>query len=206
MKSNEFIIEDVSVFEVEQFVNRIKQDCQPFLKQANGRHMYRGLGNATKPFMGKSVRLTNRKPKDVPIIFHDMINTYFTKKFGAPFRNAMFCSSMLTFADYYGNIYSVYPIGDFEFVWSSEVEDLYMELDEIDPDYKKEIKQLNNTSKIKATKQILNVIKDSYSNSNLQGALDSGNEIMIRCNSYYAVANKIVQDPMYNFERLMNEK
>ena len=210
MKSTEFITEDINVEDVQKYVELIKQDCGPFLQQAKGEYLYRGLGTETDPFVGNSIRLKNRTPKDVPLLLHNNINKFFNKKFGSPFRNAMFCSGDIHFADFYGKIYVVFPIGKFEFLWSTDVDDLFMSWDEYDPSLSPDFKQLSQESQEidfkDAIKTFLKDTKNTYINDNLAQAIKSNNEIMIRCERYYAVKLDIVQDPIYNFERLMNEK
>jgi len=207
MKSNEFLTEEI---QVKEMVSKIQQDCQPFLNEANGRLIYRGLGTSTEPFMKKSVRLKDRKPKDVPILLHKTINSFFKKKFGAEFRNAMFCSGDIHFADFYGKIYAIFPIGDFKFVWSTHVDDLFMAWDEYDPSQSADFLQYTDetqTQEIKdSIKMFLKTYKNTYKNNNLEHAIISNNEIMIRCENYYAVKLKIVEDPQYNFMRMLDEK
>ena len=85
-----------------------------------------------------------------------------------------------------------------------------MSWDEYDPSLSSDFKQLSQESQEidfkDAIKTFLKDTKNTYINDNLAQAIKSNNEIMIRCERYYAVKLDIVQDPIYNFERLMNEK
>ena len=194
MKSKSFILEDAQD-KIEEYVGLIKRDCMGFIRQANGQYLYRGLGTASDEFLSKSIRLTGRMPKDVPSLLHYTINEYFINNFGAPFRNAMFCSGSQHLADFYGNIYGVFPIGNFDFVWSPEVDDLYMEWDEVEHD--EHDVMVDN---------LMDEVAQTYKNDNLEQAIKSNNEIMVRTRDYYAIKNEIIQDPKYNFTRLLYEK
>jgi hypothetical protein len=64
----------------------------------------------------------------VPKVIHDRINKFFVDKFGQPFRNAMFATSDHDTAFEYafggmetGETYVVFPVGDFDFIWSKRV-------------------------------------------------------------------------------------
>lgn len=162
----------------------IQADCVPFLTAINyntGFSMYRGVKGLSKdaPFI-KAKCPVNRTPKDMDEDHHKWIDSWFFKKYGIRYRsNAIFCSGRRETAVTYGELYSVFPIGNFDFCWSPNVRDLYLEIDESEQyfDSKKEVYGLlpdldyhNNTS-----------ISDFCT------GIKSGNEMMIHCNEYYLV-------------------
>jgi len=66
-----------------------------------------------------------RLPKDTPKILHRISNIVFKKKFGWPVRDGVFTTSGRYTASDYGRVGVFYPIGDYKYAWSSEVEDFY---------------------------------------------------------------------------------
>jgi len=107
MKSTEFIIEDADA---------VKRDCRPFLQQAHGLKVYRGI-NSGEHFLHKKARLGDRIPKDTSPRQHREFNHQFLTQFGENFRNGIFASGDDGIASNYGDVYSIYPIGEFKFLW-----------------------------------------------------------------------------------------
>jgi hypothetical protein len=70
----------------------------------------------------------NRIPLDTPEEIHDLLNTKFVEKFGWEARNGVFCylkDATHNTSTGYGVPYMIFPIGDFEYLWSPNVFDLY---------------------------------------------------------------------------------
>jgi len=199
MKSKDFLIEDnkikqaiknddISVKDA-SMLSLIKRDCQPFLQAVDykpilGHPLYRGIVVPfdADPFISKKVRLTNRKPRNTHIELHAEINDYFTEAFGAPFRDAIFCSGRWADASYYGRPYYIFPRGNFQYLWSPKVPDLYEKL-EVD------IRQHPG-------KTIEYIKKLEYQTTELQRGIDSNNEIMIRCDSYYGINERHIRNTL----------
>jgi hypothetical protein len=177
------------IVEVFNALKQIKKECQPFLKAVdyqpfNKYAILRGLKNTNGELhVKKQVRLGDRKPKDTPHDLHEIINDYFTDKFGEPFRNAMFVVGSDRIAGEYGQQYSIFPAGNFTFLWSDQITDLYEEL-AID-----EMSFLRNGQ----ADQVLS----SYRNTDLQRAILSKHEIMIRCESYHGLFTDLTGHPTY---------
>ncbi len=73
------------------------------------------------------------------------------------------------------------PIGDFDFYWSSEINNLYDYIDDIYSD-------ITTISGPMDEEDADNIVK-KYSNKNLKYALESKNEINIKCDEYYLLDN-----------------
>jgi len=187
MKSKEFIIEDYGTLKEQQaWVNLIKRDCKPYLKdikRIDNYRLYRGMKHIQDAFSKRKIRLNDRTPTDTPQIIHDAINNYFNDAFGAPFRNAMFCSGDYGEIQEYGEGYVIFPIGNYEFVWSPNIEDLYKIWDEYQPEFPDDV----DAYKRMAADFVEREIVDKYTNRHMTKAIESGNEVMVRCNEYYAV-------------------
>lgn len=198
MKSTEFINEgnDGPVIPEKEWLKIVKsihRDCKPFLQQAKGGTLYRGLGNADDDFLKKKVRLTDRVPKDMPQEIHNKLNQYFLMKHGGKFRNALFVSGDMSVAIEYGNLYRIFPIGQFEFLWSPKVFDLYQDWEEYEP---KKWDVENRDIKLKEALKFFHdeILKDGYTTDNLAAAIQSKNEIMLRGRNYYAVNEDLFDD------------
>jgi len=203
MKSTDFLNEYDEQAWTEQewakIVKTIKWDCKPFLTQAKGKILFRGLGYARDDFMKKTVRLSDRVPKDMPEEIHNKLNKFFVMKHGAPFRNALFLSGDNAQADEYGSLYRIYPIGNFEFLWSPAVNDLFSSWEDYaygwDAEYgypEENLRDFHNE-----------ILKNNYTTNDLAKAIGSGNEIMLRCKSYYAIDDTSFQNLPENWQEML---
>ena len=183
----------------------IKQNCQPYLQQNSGAvnryALYRGVRSTKGAPNGirKEVRLTDRKPKDMPHSLHQFINGYFKKNYGAAFRSAIFATGSSGSAGEYGEMYIIFPAGEFQYLWSPDYEDLYSitseyGFDQIAPS------SMSNEEKVEWQENAKEALQDevlsSYQTDKLEAAIDSSHEIMIRCSHYYGIH----ADVMYNKE------
>jgi len=176
-----------------RFVEQIKRDCQPFLKQVsnlpfNRLSLYRGLGNESAPYLTKTVRLKNRQPSDTSLEMHQIIQGYFKRNYGEAFRSAMFATGSSATSSDYGESYKIFPIGDFTFLWSNDIEDLFAVLGETELSGDVSFFKNDNPTEFNT---VVNLFKDevlaTYQTTNLPNAIDSQHEIMIRVPKYYAM-------------------
>lgn len=116
----------------ENLIRLIYKNCQPYLKQAlkDKRYplfIFSGRNYKGDWFKGK-VR-TDRRPTDTNLELHNDLNKEFVKKFGYPVRSAsIFCSGDQGVAESYGDSYFIFPIGNFKFVWSPDISDLFLHI------------------------------------------------------------------------------
>lgn len=192
MKLREYLIEDTNKVDI----SMIKRDCKKWLDFSKGLFVYRGI-----KIHDKIVRIDtnkNRKPKDTPLNLHKKIDEIFYKKFGwKPRSEGVFCTGNISTANLYGEIYVIFPIGDFEILWSEEVEDLYIKsgtfsmyasmLDQLISAFM--LKDSSHYSDEKGMKRLV----DTYKNKDLYGAIKSENEIMIKCDQYYAISVSYIE-------------
>ena len=187
----------MKLIEVSHFTNPAKaadiiiSKCKPFLETINyntlNETLYRGVHSNSRQYMqvDKETGLRvvnginpNRQPKDTDARIHKCINEAFVKKYGVPFRNGTFTSGNLQQAHTYGNMVSViFPIGDFKFLWSAEIDDLYIaSLDVID-------RFEAYSSAAKTPENITAELLDwaNYQDTDLVKGIQSGNEIMLYC-------------------------
>jgi len=175
--------------EVKNTLIKIKKFCKPYLQQnkepLDGNALYRGLGTSTADALTKSVQVDKRPPMTTPLVVHNAVNDYFISEFGEPFRNSIFCTGNRRRAKGYGNLYVIFPIGSFDYLWSPKVIDLFYYWQNINFKLKGEDEDNPTNETING---FINHLKMcGYTASGLDNAIDSNREIMIRCHQYYAI-------------------
>jgi len=191
MKSTEFLNEGV-VDAMEEMLVLIKRDCQPYLQQNKSAlvelPLWRGMNTGDEkdtrgPFRKKSVRLSDRIPKDTPQDIHDELNFGLQKKYGHPYRNALFVTGAKGQTYNYGDAFIIFPIGHFEFIWHPDIRDLW---DTIATAYSLDPRdsKIPNETMDKITYFML---KADYQTTDLEKAISNRGEIMMWCKSYYAI-------------------
>ena len=187
----------------DNITNELLANCSPFLKQIDYNivqyPLYRGFfhdqsaASLSNELIKQPGFTENRVPTGNDQEIHDGVNAVFVKLFHFPFRNGTFVSSNLKDARCYGNVSLIAPIGEFHFLWSKEVHDLYHS-------YKMFIREYIN-AKGPAPRNDLGLLDRLYlkhiadnefhfQTTDLKGAIMSGNEIMIYCNEYYKIPMK----------------
>jgi len=156
----------------------------------------------------------DRRPKDLSIDLHVLFDNAFEEVFGWKARSqGLFTSGHKSDTSSYGRPYVVFPIGQFNFIYSKEITDLYTDLDNSLRNYniitkynlkiknkKKLIKMWDSYDedyqhraqlRIQMLKQYPEIVKalvaQEYTDKNLSEGLKAHNEIMINCDKYVAV-------------------
>ena len=160
------------------------KNCQPFIKALRGVQNF-GLWRGAKKLIDTSRLIsvrTDRQPMDTSRETQNMLDKIFFKKFGWKARSeGLFGTGNKSFASMYGRPHLVFPVGQFKFIWSPEIKDLYTDMIERDmwiwerdPDggfgiLSKSIDEAN------------------YTDKDFHSAIGSGHEIMIKCKEYYLI-------------------
>jgi hypothetical protein len=113
----------------------IEKECKPFLElmvEKNLKPLLRGAHKidpekAVITGLYKKKSRINRKPKDMPTDIQELFDNFFIDKFGWPARSS---GVFTTFSDKitygYGNEdFIVLPIGEFNYIWNPNIEDLF---------------------------------------------------------------------------------
>lgn len=198
MKLNEALIMLDKQENLDMFIEHVIRDCKSFLNAKKpGEVVYSGRKQSGANFLYNHPVRKNRKPLHTPQIVHETIDDWMKEKFDHRFRSdAIFVTGFYSAAEAYGDVYSIYPIGDFNFLWSSEIDDLYNDIISILRSKLGisllDIKSINNPSSKAKVNAALNKLDDeleelNYQDTNLSAGIDSGNEIMIISDSYHAV-------------------
>lgn len=192
MKIQEIVFESYNhIIDEDEWLELVKRECQPYLNSRPvGEHLYRGYGelrhdDKTYPNFFKGKLRQQRKPLTTSPLHHNLMNNYFIQKFGQQFRNSIYTTGNLGFAERFGKLYAIFPIGNFSFLWSPNIVDFYSGRLPVPSSFIKRLFKSNRD--LDQTK--LNVILDklNYTTENLAKAILSGNEIMIRCKEYYSI-------------------
>jgi len=110
-------------------VSLIKRDCKQYLKIFKSVEreecLFKGSDSIRKDDIIKiKSRLDNRIPRNTDKEIHDYLNKLFKDMFGWNVRNGVFVTPAHYDAELYGDVCLFFPIGNFKYVWSPEVNDL----------------------------------------------------------------------------------
>jgi hypothetical protein len=186
----------------------IYDQCMPFISESKKANlMYRGshskgglIGIYDVPEIEDKVNAyekevrKDRTPLSTWKPLHDYIDHYMKEKFDINGRKgSMFCMGKYgdIFTGGYGKTNVVFPIGDFKFLWSPHVEDLFDQIEMYLMDDRQKDKSLRkqymdgdkfNNEELDAYFNSLN-----YTDRDLDYALSIKREIMVECDRYISI-------------------
>lgn len=99
---------------------QIQKYCQPFLRESDGRPMFRGVWtNDAKVGMYRTMFVRkDRKPKDAAPVQSKAFNDWFKKNHGiSPRTEGLFVTGNYHEAEPYGKPHFTLPMGEFKYVW-----------------------------------------------------------------------------------------
>ncbi len=188
MRLQSYLIEYAGSGEFPPIAGDIIKNCKPFIKQLKGAHnlLLRG-SSKSNPGIIKLKPRKDRRPMSTPYAVSELLDEYFKKRFGwKPRSEGIFCTGKYNTALFYAGsisaVNTIWPIGNFKFLWSNEISDLFGTIQDI-----------ASKEGIPASEYFLNnpeeldKLSAKYQNTSLATAIDKGNEIMIGCNAYYMV-------------------
>lgn len=174
---------------LKEILELIQENCKPYIKRLKEcdkyRILVRGTYDSIEIFNEYNHNLDNRIPRNMPNDIHNSINLRFLSEFGWKIRNGVFCFGYnlgkKNPCNYcYGPNYFIFPKGDFEFIYSQNISDLWI--------YFMQTKGETN--------ELINDLV--FSNGTLNDALKSGdiengfsNEISLKTTNYYLVSMKL---------------
>lgn len=163
---------------VDKTLEEIISECQPYIQQSKGEFIFRGIKHPFGEFQIIGTDITaykmdvrmDRHPRDSDQFTHDESDKFLRDKFGIAGRSqALFVTASPSVAEGYGPVYVILPRGEFRFVWSPKIGDLYG----IEFDSREDAEQA--------------MTDFEYQTTDLHDAIESRNEIMIACRDYYAI-------------------
>ena len=168
----------------------ILRDCKKFLKDSKGLPLYRGMAGTIGMIAKKSIR-TDRVGG---FIFLNPVDELMKQSgFKAHRKNSALCTGNKNVAVGYGAVYQIFPIGDYNFSWSSVVHDYFYDIRENSDSgetikYQFVYRKMNDEDRQKWIEGWWERRKSSYKTSNMDQAIKSGNEILLAGKEYYAVS------------------
>lgn len=168
----------------DNIIELIKRDCKPWLGKAK-ELVYRGMQKKVDAPFKQEVR-ADRQPRNTDGELHKAMDDWFNDNFGFRARSAaVFVTGDFDDAKSYGQAYAIFPIGDFKFVWSPNVGDLYMSMHNETPG-----------------RVPLKLERFKFQDDELEKAISSGFEIMIKCKDYYAVPVISIKEAKFVWDQL----
>lgn len=183
----------------------------PYLKKVGGfenavfkKPLFRGVNF----FMHDPIKTVeveqNRKPIDTPEPIHNIINSWFLKRTGIPFRSAsVFCTGDWTEARGYargeGHVVTIMPVGEFNYCWSPVYDDMYEDLGH----YVYKLDQISGANRDKTTDFLLKnpsnitnfLMKGKYQvNKGLIQAIAAKKEVMINCQQVMVISQDWINE------------
>lgn len=218
MRLKSYINEIMDPSEAALISEKIKTMCKPFLKEfGENFKFYRGMRERIN-YTFKNVR-TDRKPKDMRKSISTALNIVLNEKIGwKPRTEGVFAATKARDAERYGNIYIIYPVGKYKYVYWTEFRDsIYLQNKILDYYLRRIYKNLDSTeyynnvaesirlnkklspelmaNLIRATKQ---AIKDFPPKTNgLKKHKNKRIEVTIKCKQYIAVKEKDPEDSIF---------
>lgn len=172
-----------------KIIEMIKRDCGPFLNAAKHKLMFRGvagLHSAQRNIEGRMVYYKkdvrkDRRPLSSGKIDHELMDEWFESEFRlTPRSTGLFGigAKGFDFTNSYGSPCIIFPIGPIKYVWSPKVTDIYVNM---------HIPAEDRETPAIYREAVFKFLEDSnYTDINLDKALETRNEIMVVCSSYYA--------------------
>lgn len=192
-------------------LEKFKKDCAPFLSHLRGESgktvLYHGTINYPKGTWEIRSFTERTKPRDSSREVHDAANSFFKDRFGIEARNWLFTTGRARDAHLYAKtadgVLAIFPIGNFEWICSTDknAHDLTGTYSRIVTDVM--IADVTNSlSYDERHKVALNdMVKRLrlmkwYHNTELERCAESENEIMLKCDRFYAF--KYLEEPFTN--------
>jgi hypothetical protein len=182
------------------FLAAIERLCAPFIHELpHPLHpdilLFRGMTGLVGDFSMLDAN-KSRRPKDTERQFHDAADDWFFDNFGWHARSeGVFCTGSKAQAKVYGpTIYAILPVGPrYEYIWSPKIKDMYQQTGTA-KHIAKQALGLNATDEevMDESLEILNMVLKSgnYQDRDLEAAIMSHNEVMLRCDRYVAIKHE----------------
>ena len=129
LRFKQFIKEEIILEVTDENLEKIKKDCSQFIKESGGLPAFRG-SERDLHFWNKTRDVSI--PRDSSDLLSTSLNLYLEDKFGYPAIrsfNRIYAAGDAPQLKQYGDLYYIFPVDKFNFVWSSEVQDATSDID-----------------------------------------------------------------------------
>ena len=185
--------------ELEKIAPILKKECSQILKvMKKDVFLYRGMKKGGEPFIERVPR-TDRTPLDTSTTMHDIMNEYFKEKFGWAARSeGLFCTTSPSQARFYGDVYIIFPVNGYKFIWSPLVHDLFDKQNKFIKSFMKDragtksdlhaFIDMSQTNSREIKEDVFSMLDNlKYTDKSLQKSIIFNSEVMVKCNKYYAI-------------------
>lgn len=198
MKSTEFITEDVNIDVIKQIAENIKRDCQPFLQSIgfpnNTKWLYRGMdirsGQPAERYLDPFPIRKDRRPLHTASKASAIIDEWLYSKVGwYPRSEGLFAIANRHFAEDFGGVHIIFPVGNFQSVWSENIDDMTYRINKAIGTVAKSDE--NSRDYTDLTPKIIKLLEAGkwHKNDKISNYLATApnNEITISADSFYAL-------------------
>lgn len=181
-----------------QIEEALIRECSKYFHECGlldeNNQLWRGMHLDGKGFIRVDARKEKREPLHTPVAAHDIMNNFFKEKFGWAARDGMFATGSRSLASQFGPLHAVFPIGDFNFLWSPEIKDATADfyIGDFNNEQWEEDEGLiaGFESKLAHTK---------WKTDDLPAAINSKGEIMIDCDAYFVLSADKIDEIDWHF-------
>lgn len=188
----QFIREQTETLSLDEMRDKVQRMCSPFLSipGATSGFMFRGIRQAdissystftdaagNKIYWTILTRRKDRRASNLPDDMHYAADKIFKSQFGWGGRTeGVFVTGEIMDAKSYGSAHVVIPIGPTRFIWSKVINDLFNTYEDISGEYEDT-----------GDEEFLATVRLAYTKHDLEAAIKSHNEIMLDCDTYFAI-------------------
>ena len=195
MRLQQFITEEHNTNDPQEIVSILRKDCSDYIKNKPHGHyyIYRGASLPYNTIFKKKISRKNRKPKDMPEEVHEYLNKEFKKAFGWDVRSeGVFCTGDSNEAEGYGVSYCMFPSNGFKVIYSGVVNDLLLYFENMvhvvtpSDSFSSSWHARENWEENIKSFDVKKLYKQGGP-KDIDKALYTGNEMVIKCKFYYLV-------------------
>ncbi len=205
----------------------VQRKCQPFLKEwlpifkqgggvVDELFMWRGSETISGQYGVKPVR-QERLPMTTKEHIHQEIDRQMFKRFKIHGRSkTIFCTGSKSLAEGYGKAYMVFPVGNYKYIWSPKVDDMFVAISRTTSGYrynverdvdielhklgydtdldfeKREMRKKKIRERfLKGNEKALDKLLKTFKTTGLNVALKGRNEVAFECKSYIYFSFKL---------------
>jgi hypothetical protein len=208
MKFLNYITEnEIDIKRRDDVVKILKQDCRPFLEFCNLHKVVFGRETRSKDYPPdhayvKKYPRHDRKPVDTPSILSSLIDDLFYHKFGWRVRSSGVFTTPRSLLDGIG-MQLCFIIGNFNFVTSPKVSDLYLILGDISRkvffhhsnDIEAIFSQINQEQAIAIANEFKKLYLNTFTEKTIPNETKHGKEVVFDCHSYYLIKPWTFESP-----------
>lgn len=216
-------IDAIDKNEAAEIARVLSVDCKYYLNEIKSEFLsrdprwsmfYRGIREHKVNSNIESIQpRKDREPLDMPVAVHDDLDRLFKKKFGWFVRSeGVFVTPSPLNAYGYGKACIFFPIGNYKYVWSPKIEDLYV--------YLKSEKHLGSVflhsigrvvlspEEEKIYNTVIKNVVNLYIDRNLSKALHLKNEVSFLVREYYVLpeSSSVVQSALALLQDILQNK